>query len=405
MRAFSARPFVGAPGACRVEHAAKQRNRARTHPDDLSEGIADAFRAVENHEVVDVGERLRRLADDLRQLLGDLLRNHGFLVVRQRIRTRLDRVRFGEPARLYRFTFRGAFGRRRRRFRLAHLARARRACFRLELHPLGVRCRAEFDLLRRCLSLRDTRIALCLRDGPRLVRIGVRRLADFRLQLLFGALGLELGDLRLLDDDLLSCRRGGEWPGLLGGCLRRAVPPPSPRPVGSATWKSPWPSAHPIPARARSLRGRPATARCALPSRRAPLPVPRRCRCSRCGRRSPGSAGVDRQAEPLHLARRRLARRLRQRVAVPDHVLDRHRPDDRAQMAGEHVVHLHVHLVFLVEEAPRGVRDRLVVVGDLVDHDRANPDADSLCRHAVEVELGLVDVERRACGPSESRAR
>ena len=73
-------------------------------------------------------------------------------------------------------------------------------------------------------------------------------------------------------------------------------------------------------------------------------------------------------------------------------------------MAGEDVVHLHVHLLLLLEEAPRRVRDRLEVVGDLVDHDRLDADRDALRRHAVEVELGLVDVERQPAHLLEARA-
>jgi hypothetical protein len=62
-------------------------------------------------------------------------------------------------------------------------------------------------------------------------------------------------------------------------------------------------------------------------------------------------------------------------------------------VAGEDVVDLHVHLLLLVEEAPRRVRDRLEVVGDLVDDDGLHADLDPLRRDAFEVELGLVDVE------------
>src|SRR5205823_10077081 len=41
-------------------------------------------------------------------------------------------------------------------------------------------------------------------------------------------------------------------------------------------------------------------------------------------------------------------------------------------------------------------RDRLVVVGDLVDDDRLHADGDALRRHTLEIELGFVDVERQA---------
>ena len=72
-------------------------------------------------------------------------------------------------------------------------------------------------------------------------------------------------------------------------------------------------------------------------------------------------------------------------------------------MAGEDVVHLHVHLLLLIEEAPRGVRDRLEVVGDLVDHDRLDADLDALRGDALEIELGLVDVEREAADRLKAR--
>ena len=72
-------------------------------------------------------------------------------------------------------------------------------------------------------------------------------------------------------------------------------------------------------------------------------------------------------------------------------------------MPGEDVVHLHVHLLFLVEEAAGCVGDRLEVVGDLVDHDRLDAHLDALRGDAVEVELGLVDVERQAADGLEPR--
>ena len=57
-------------------------------------------------------------------------------------------------------------------------------------------------------------------------------------------------------------------------------------------------------------------------------------------------------------------------------------------------MHLRVHLIFLLEEAPSRVRDRLVIIGDLVDDDGLDADRNSLRRHALEIELRLVDVER-----------
>ena len=70
------------------------------------------------------------------------------------------------------------------------------------------------------LRARDRGVALRLGDRAGLVGLGVGRLAHLGLELLLGALGLELRDLRLLDDDLLLRGRGGERPGLLGLGLR-----------------------------------------------------------------------------------------------------------------------------------------------------------------------------------------
>ena len=244
------------------------------------------------------------------------------------------------------------------------------------------------------LGLRDARVALGLGDRPGLVGLGVGRLAHLHLQLLLGPLGLELRDLRLLDDDLLPRGRGRERPGLLGLRLSLLRLGRRLRLLDLRLARR---------GDLERLRLLLALGRLAVGRRlRDPrlLRDPRRLRHRQVLDVAGGVLDlldlerVDRQPEPLHLDRRRLARRLGQRVAVPDHVLDRHRPDDRAQVAGEDVVHLHVHLLLLVEEAPRRVRDRLVVVGDLVDHDRLDADADPLRRDALEVELGLVDVER-----------
>src|SRR6202023_2153499 len=55
---------------------------------------------------------------------------------------------------------------------------------------------------------------------------------------------------------------------------------------------------------------------------------------------------------------------------------------------------LHVHLLLLLKEAPRRVRDRLIVIRDLVDHDRLDPDPDPLRRYTLKIEFRRVDVER-----------
>ena len=78
---------VRAVAAVLVEHAAQHRDRGGAHPEHLREELPDALGAVQHGELADVAERLGGLADDLRQLLGDLLADHG-LLVRARARRR-----------------------------------------------------------------------------------------------------------------------------------------------------------------------------------------------------------------------------------------------------------------------------------------------------------------------------
>ena len=316
---------------------------------------------------------------------------------------RLDRVRLGHALRLDRGALRladrlGGVG-----LRLAVLARRDGVRLGRELHALGVGLGAELDLARLRLGLRDARVALGLGDRARLVRLGVGRLAHGGLQVLLGLCRLELGDLRLLHDDLLTRRRVGERAGLLGDRLRLVR-------LGDRLR---------LPDLRRAARRRLQRLGVLLALGRLAVGLGLRDArllgdARRLGRADVRDVAglvvdlldlqrVDRQPELLHLDRRRLARLGREPVARADHLLDRHRADDRAQVPGEDVVDERVHLVFLLEEAPRRVRDRRVVVGDLVDHDRLDPDRDALRRHAVDVELDLVQVERQRTRPLEDR--
>ena len=62
-------------------------------------------------------------------------------------------------------------------------------------------------------------------------------------------------------------------------------------------------------------------------------------------------------------------------------------------MAGEDVVHALLHLVLLVEEAPCRVGDRDVIVADLEDHHAADSERNALVGDAVDLQLGLAQVE------------
>jgi len=103
---------------------------------------------------------------------------------------------------------------------------------------------------------------------------------------------------------------------------------------------------------------------------------------------------VDDEPELLHLRSGGRARRLGELVALANQILDREAPADRAEMPREHVLNARVHHVLLIEEPARGVRDRREVVADLIDHDGLEMDRDALLCHAVDGEIGFVEVER-----------
>jgi hypothetical protein len=104
---------------------------------------------------------------------------------------------------------------------------------------------------------------------------------------------------------------------------------------------------------------------------------------------------VDDQAELGHLRAGRLTRTRRELLAVADHVLDGHRADDGSQVTGEDVVHALVHQVLLVEETTGGVGDAARVVADLEDRRAADVDGNALMGDAIDLKVGLVQVERQ----------
>ena len=254
----------------------------------------------------------------------------------------------------------------------------------------------EPDLLGLRLRVTDRRIP-CRRGERRLaVGLGVRGLADIDLQLLFLLLRLELGDLRLFLDDRLPRGRLREGT-LLGRVLVRAVD---------------------LCLEARLLDLGVANRRGDL-RRRVLLLGDRLAIGDRAG--DPGVlldrrlvrnrevldvlAGtrdrldleaVDHQAERFHLLAAAVPDELRELVLVADHVLDGHEPGDRPEVPDEHVLDLRFQLIGgPVEEAAGRVRDRRVVVADLVDDDPAQVEADLLLADAGDRDLAFVRLERQ----------
>ena len=153
-------PFV--PFAVRlVDDPAEHRNRGGAHPEHLGEELPHSFGAVQHGEVADRPERLRGLADDLRELLGDLLADHRLLVLGERLGAGLDRLGLGEPLRLDRLALGEPAGLASRTPRPRRSAVVRVAFgVGLELDALRVGGRRELDLTRLRLGLRDPRVAL-----------------------------------------------------------------------------------------------------------------------------------------------------------------------------------------------------------------------------------------------------
>jgi hypothetical protein len=97
-------------------------------------------------------------------------------------------------------------------------------------------------------------------------------------------------------------------------------------------------------------------------------------------------------------------------VAVGDEVLDAEAADDRAQVAVEDLADQVVHLrarrparALVVQEARRGVGDRLLVVADLEDRHAAHADRDLLGVDALDVEDRARRAQAQVLGLLEDR--
>ncbi len=104
--------------------------------------------------------------------------------------------------------------------------------------------------------------------------------------------------------------------------------------------------------------------------------------------------GVDDQPELLHLQSGGGPGLAGEPLAVADHVLDGESADDRPQVSGEDVVDALADQFLLVQEAAGGVGDGDVVVADLEDDHALDPDRDALRGDALDVQFGLVEVQR-----------
>ena len=163
--------------------------------DDLGERPGHALGSVEDGELVHVLERGCRCGDDLRELLGDLLRDDRLLVLAHRGGAALDAcglglhpgadgVRLGEALRLdgVSLGLPGETG----GVRLSGCLHLERRCCGLSLH-LGLRrdgLGAEPDLLRLGLGLADAHVAPCGGERRLPVCLGVGGTAHVDLELL-----------------------------------------------------------------------------------------------------------------------------------------------------------------------------------------------------------------------------
>ena len=234
-------------------------------------------------------------------------------------------------------------------------------------------------------------------------------------------LGLGLGGLDDLGDQLLLAQLG-----LRAGPARsgRRAPPAG---------RAPGPAGRPGPPRPAPCRPRPCTAACttavcraysawlraATPAaasadglvglRLGDLRLPLDGGVVRRGHRVDvaGVAVVDRldlqrvdgQADLGHLRLGAVQHLAGQLLPLGDDLLDRHRADDRPQVAGEDPAGQHRHLVLVGQEALAGVDDALVVVADLERDHRPDVQRDALLGHAGLGDLGLAHGQRQERGP------
>lgn len=102
---------------------------------------------------------------------------------------------------------------------------------------------------------------------------------------------------------------------------------------------------------------------------------------------------VDHQAELFHVGARSRAYAGGELFAVTDHVFDVQAADDGAQVTGEDIAHPLIHLVLLVEEPARGIRDRREIVTDFEDDDAFQTQRDSLGGDALDLQLVLAQIQ------------
>ena len=92
-----------------------------------------------------------------------------------------------------------------------------------------------------------------------------------------------------------------------------------------------------------------------------------------------------------------------QLLTLPDDLLDGHRTDDRAQVAGEDPAGEHRHLVLVRQEPLRGTDDAFGVVADLEGDHRPDVEGNALLGHALFGDLGLAHGQCQKSALAEER--
>ncbi len=372
--------------------------------DDLRQSARHALCAVEDRELADVLERRSRRANDVRQGLGDLLGDDGFLVLAESRGTTLDAGSLGLGA--------GPDG-----FRLGEAARldgvalghAGDPCgvglgFRLKLDGRRLGLGRQADFLGGCFGLADARVAIGRRESCLAVRLGVGGLADVYLELLLLLLRLQLGDARLLFDDSLVGLRFGQR-ALLCGLLLGAIDlglEAGLLDLGVADRLGDLGLSRLLLRDGGLVRLGTGNAGVLLDlglvRHRQVLDI---CRGAGDGL---DLEAVDDEPEGLHLDGAPLPDLLGELVLVADHLLDCHRSGDGPEMADEDVHDLGLELLRrAVQEAASGIGDRAVVVADLVDDHAAQVQADLLLADAWHGDFALVGHEREGSDLDQAR--
>src|SRR5450759_1935441 len=190
--------------------------------DYVAECARHALRAVEDRELANVGERFRGCANDLRHGLRDLLSDDRFLVLAEGRGTALDTGGLRRGLGLDRVGFGQTASPDGVRIGQSVDASGVGLGLGLDLDGTGLSLGCEANFLRRGFSLANADVSAGGGENGLAVGLGVGRLADVYLELLFLLLGLQLGNASFLLNHGLARLGLGErtlLPGLLLGAV------------------------------------------------------------------------------------------------------------------------------------------------------------------------------------------